>query len=333
MKKLFENWRTHIKEGPPSNQKIPPSPPAGIERLKKLAQIANLKPAGGGIEGSVNVPLSSNLTLGLKAKKSPDENFAGINIKGLFEGDDALEEDLEEFDKETLQIKSELSPDIWQEHRLNPEIRTRLLQIAEDFFNNLKLDVDILDVVFTGSLANYNWSRYSDIDLHIIIDFSDVDENEELVREYVNAKKSVWNRAHEILIKSYEVEVYVENHSDTHHSSGVYSLLQDRWLVMPPKQARDLDWENIAIKAESFIAEVESLEELYDRGLYNETVQRADELKQKIRKFRSSGLELGGEYSIENLVFKVLRRTDYIGKLMKLRVGAYDKSMSINGSP
>ena len=332
MKKLFENWRAHIKEEAPSNLQIPPPPP-GTERLKKLAQLANLKPVGGGVEGSVNIPLPSNLTLGLKGKMSPDENFAGINLKGLFEADDALEEDLEEFDKETLQTKPELSPDIWQEHRLNTEIRTRLLQIAEDFFNSLKLDVDVLDVVFTGSLANYNWSKYSDIDLHIIINFSEVDENEELVREYVNAKKSVWNRAHKILIKGYEVEVYVENHSDTHHSSGVYSILRDDWLVMPPKQTHDLDWENIAIKTESFIAEVDSLEDLYDRKLYDQVLEGTDALKQKIKKFRSSGLELGGEYSIENLVFKVLRRTDYIGKLMRLRVDAYDKSMSINGSP
>jgi hypothetical protein len=207
------------------------------------------------------------------------------------------------------------------------------MQIAEDFFGNLKLGVDVLDVVFTGSLANYNWSKYSDIDLHIIINFSEVDENVELVREYVNAKKSVWNRSHKILIKGYEVEVYVEDHSDVHHSSGVYSVLRDDWLVMPPKQTHDLDWENIAIKTESFMAGVDSLGQLYARGLYDEVVDGADVLKQKIKKFRSSGLELGGEYSIENLVFKVLRRTDYIGKLMKLRVDAYDKSMSINGSP
>tara|TARA_R100000008_G_C3564141_1_gene158084 strand:+ start:310 stop:1077 length:768 start_codon:yes stop_codon:yes gene_type:complete len=253
-------------------------------------------------------------------------------MKNMFENwRGYLEEDLDEFDKETLQTKPELSSEIWQDHQLNSEIRARLLQIAKDFFGNLKLDVDVLDVVFTGSLANYNWSKYSDIDLHIVINFSEVDENEELVREYVNAKKSVWNRSHKILIKGYEVEVYVENDSDVHHSSGVYSVLKDEWLVMPPKQTHDLDWENIAIKTESFMSEVDSLEELYDRGLHDEVVNGADVLKQKIKKFRSSGLELGGEYSIENLVFKVLRRTDYIGKLMKLRVDAYDRSMSING--
>jgi len=242
-----------------------------------------------------------------------------------------LEEDLEEFDRETLQVKPELSSDIWQEHRLNPEIRETLLKIAQDFFNGLKLEADVLDIVLTGSLANYNWSKYSDIDLHIIINFEDIDENVELVREYVNAKKSVWNRAHKILIKGYEVEVYVENHTDTHHSSGVYSILRNDWLVMPPKQTHDLDWENIAIKAESFMAEVDSLERLYNLGRHDEVVEAADKLKEKIKKFRGSGLELGGEYSIENLVFKVLRRTDYIGKLITLRTDAYDRTLSING--
>ena len=92
-------------------------------------------------------------------------------MKNLFENwREYLEEDLEDFDRDTLQSKSELTPEIWQDFRLKPEIRERLLAIAENFFNGLKLgEVSVRDIVLTGSLANYNWSKYSDIDLHIII--------------------------------------------------------------------------------------------------------------------------------------------------------------------
>ena len=42
----------------------------------------------------------------------------------------------------------------------------------------------------TGSLANYNWSSFSDVDLHIIVDFSQIDENYELVKGFFdNARR------------------------------------------------------------------------------------------------------------------------------------------------
>lgn len=254
------------------------------------------------------------------------------NWRRHIEENESLEEDLEDFDKETLEAKADLSPEIWKQHRMKPEVRERLLAIALDFFKGLKLDdVPVLDIVLTGSLANYNWSKYSDIDLHISINFSKVDENVELVRQLVNAKKSLWNKAHKILIKGYEVEVYVEDQADQHFSSGVYSLVRDDWLLMPSQQSHEIDWDSIAIKAEALIAEIDALEDLYHRARYDEVVDGTEVLKEKIIKFRKSGLELGGEYSIENLVFKVLRRTDQIGKLIKLRTHAYDKASSMNG--
>jgi len=180
-------------------------------------------------------------------------------------------------------------------------------------------------------LANYNWSKYSDIDLHIIVNFEQVNNDVELVRDFFNAKKSGWNRTHDIKIKGYEVEVYVEDPKDIHYSSGVYSLLQDDWLFMPAKQDFDLDWENITIKAEALMNEIDGLEQLHNLGRYKEVLEDSERIKNKVRKLRQSGLESGGEYSIENLVFKVLRRTDYIGRLLRLKVDAYDRSLSIDG--
>jgi len=245
---------------------------------------------------------------------------------------ESLEEDLEDFDRTTLEAKLGLNPELWRDQRINPHIRDTLLQIATDFFNGLGLEgVDVRDVVVTGSLANYNWSKYSDIDLHIIVDFKQVDENVELVRNFFNAKKSVWNRTHDIKIKGYEVEVYVEDPDDIHYSSGVYSLLRDNWLFLPARQDFDLDWENITIKAEAIMSEIDELEQLHNLGRYEEVLKYSEKIKSKIKRLRQSGLETGGEYSIENLVFKVLRRTDYIGRLLRLKVNAYDRSLSIDG--
>lgn len=243
-----------------------------------------------------------------------------------------LDEELEDFDKSSLEVKNSLNPDIWDGKRLHPEIRERLLRIAFDFFEGLRLgDVTVYDIVFTGSLANYNWSSYSDVDLHIIIDFREVNEDVELVRSFLNAKKGNWNRIHDIRIKGFEAEVYVENVADTHISSGVYSIVQDKWLMLPPREKPEISWEDIAVKAEAIIAEIEEVEAMYSEGYYEEAIVNADRLKDKIKKFRKAGLESGGEYSIENLAFKVLRRTDYIGRLMRVKNDAYDKALSING--
>jgi hypothetical protein len=254
-------------------------------------------------------------------------------MKPLFENwRGFLEEDLKNFERETLEAQHELNPELWREERINPQIREVLLQIATDFFDGLGLeDIDVLDIVVTGSLANYNWSKYSDIDLHIIVDFNQVDENIELVRKFFNARKSVWNRTHDIRIKGYEVEVYVEDQSDTHYSSGVYSLLKDGWLILPARQQFDLDWESITIKAEAVMSEIDELEKLHNLGYYEEVLENSERIKNKIKKLRQSGLESGGEYSIENLAFKVLRRTDYIGRLLRLKVNAYDRSLSVDG--
>ncbi len=67
------------------------------------------------------------------------------------------------------------------------------------------------DLRFTGSLANYNWSKYSDIDLHIVVDFSKIDENTELVKDFLMRPGWRWNELHDITIYGHEVEIYVEN--------------------------------------------------------------------------------------------------------------------------
>lgn len=117
-----------------------------------------------------------------------------------------------------------------------------LLLIVENFIDSLPVEIKDYDVVLTGSIANYNWSKYSDIDLHIQTEFSKIDEDEELVRSYFNSVTAMWNLRHAIKIKGYEVEIYVENMGEEHVSSGVYSLVSEQWIVQPVKeQSHEID--------------------------------------------------------------------------------------------
>ena len=185
-------------------------------------------------------------------------------------------------------------------------------------------------MTFTGSLANYNYSPFSDVDLHVLFDFSDINEDEELVREYFQAAKSVWNFMHDIRMKGYEVEIYGQHSADPHVASGLYSVLNDEWIVKPRPEDPQIDFRDIELKAKALEHQIDDVVELYEEGKYEEAIERADRLKAKIRKLRQTGLDDVGEYSVENLAFKTLRRNGYLGKLSNAKNDAYDKMMSID---
>jgi predicted nucleotidyltransferase len=235
--------------------------------------------------------------------------------------------------QDILQINSTLNPNIWKNNELDPEVSEQLIKIARDFFEDLSLEgIEIEDITFTGSLANYNWTKYSDIDLHIIVDFSKIDENYDLVREYFNAKTSLWNKMHQIMINDFEIELYVQDISEKHHSTGVYSIMNNEWIATPQKVSPKVDTDMVKRKISSFIDMIERVEDSYEEQDYKEAYERAINLASRIKKYRKSGLEDKGEYSTENLVFKYLRNKEFIKKLYDTRNSSYDKMMSIIGN-
>ena len=217
-------------------------------------------------------------------------------------------------------LQDELNPEIWDEpsegeYKLKPEIRKRLLKVAELFIDYLDVDFFIHDVLFVGSLVGYNWSEFSDFDIHVIMDFKEGGDKEELYRELFRLKKTVFNSAHDIRIKGYETELYVEDINETNASTGVYSLINDSWEKTPEKENFTVDEKKIIKKAEG-----EDLEDAI------ETVKK---YREKLRKYRTCGLKKEGEFSYENLVFKYLRRNGYISKLEDFKNKIADKKLSL----
>jgi hypothetical protein len=224
-----------------------------------------------------------------------------------------------------------LNESLWDdEDQLRSEVKEKLLEIARQFISKTQgADAEIKDITFTGSLANYNYSMLSDIDLHILIDFEELNDDVGLVRDYFNAVKALWNYLHDIRIKGYEVEVYVQNATEPHVSSGVYSIMNDEWIKKPESKEVDIDNELIAKKAESLMDQIDRALEIMEKGKHQEAHDRAIKIRKKIKKFRQAGLEGEGEYSVENLAFKTLRNNGYLGKLSHLKRDAYDKMMSL----
>jgi predicted nucleotidyltransferase len=216
-----------------------------------------------------------------------------------------------------------LNPNIWDNFKLKPEIKEKLLQIGKDFYADTETDAPLKDVLFVGSLANYNWSDTSDFDVHVVIDFKDVDENVELVEKLVNALKSKWNDEHDIHLKGHNVEVYIQDVTKENRSTGVYSLMQDKWLSEPQKENIEIDKEKIQEKYNDFVRKINS-------ALKSQDIDKLKSIIKDVYDMRQAGLDKSGELSTENLVFKILRNRNYIEKLKQEIINLYDKKQSLN---
>lgn len=201
-------------------------------------------------------------------------------------------------------VNKELNPKIWQGGRLDGKVRLKLLEIARAFVDFVGIDLDVEDYTITGSNANYTWTNYSDLDLHVIITGTPSDEQ----RELFTAKKALWGEQHNITIKSLPVECYVQGSDEPHHSTGVFSLLDNKWLVEPKKVKPSIDDAAIEAKKDAILSVIE-------HALLSKDLEKLRSVKDKITKMRKAGLERAGEWSVENLVFKILRNLGLIDEI------------------
>ena len=228
----------------------------------------------------------------------------------------------------SFHIKDELNTKVWDdETTMNREVREQLLQIANDFYTQTDIGVDINDIILTGSLANYNWSeKYSDYDIHILIDFNDVSDDVELVKKFVDGARKIWNDNYDLKIAGYEVEVYIQDLEEPHKSTGIYSIKDDKWLVKPMKIDFELDEEAVKDKARSVMMRISDLEEEVGEVNHEKFIEKVNKVWEKVKNFRKSGLaEESGEFSVGNLVFKLLRRNGYITKIIDMKKESYEK--------
>ena len=235
-------------------------------------------------------------------------------------------------------VRDKLNPEIWliskKESKMKPEIRERLLDIANQFVEFLDVPVFVDDIIMTGSLANYNWSNYSDVDLHIIVDFTQFPKEQiELFQKLFTLKKILFNTNHNITIKNFEVELYAQDEKEIHTSSGVYSVLFDEWITKPEKINVKIDNKVLMNKVKSWTEKIdEVIEDAEEGNDLEKSKDIIDKLKKKLKDYRGEGLSGDGEFSYENLVFKFLRRNGYIEKLYNFEDKLIDKSLSLENS-
>lgn len=205
------------------------------------------------------------------------------------------------FEGKVVTVNSKLNPKIWEDGELKPEVVSKLKDIARAFEDFIGIDIRVIDYTITGSNANYTWTDYSDLDLHLIIPGTPTDEQ----RELFNAKKALWSEQHDITIKGLPVECYVQGKDEPHHSTGVYSISKGKWLVEPKKVKPKTDDASVEAKKDAIMHDIEL-------ALLSKDLVKLRTVKDKITQMRKAGLERAGEWSVENLVFKILRNLGII---------------------
>jgi predicted nucleotidyltransferase len=229
----------------------------------------------------------------------------------------------------SFKLHKKLCPDVWDEAgEMKAEVRENLMKLADDTFEALELDVKYDNVVLTGSLANLNYSKYSDFDLHIVLDFSKVDKNVELVRKYFNEYRTNWNHNHDVKINGYDVEIYLQDINEEHVASGLFSLLNNEWMVKPSKFETKVDEQAVKTKSEELMTQVDALEKDFDEMDYDTFTKRVAKVWDKLMKGRKESLSEDGEMGTGNVVFKLLRRNGTIERIIDMKVKAYDREFS-----
>ena len=236
---------------------------------------------------------------------------------------------------DSFKLQKQLYPKIWSEpgDKMNPKVRNNLLEIANEFISSFGIDVIISDLIVVGSIANYNWSKYSDVDLHILVDYNQFQNNiKELYVDFFDLKKVIFNQKRDIKFFGFDVELFVEDENDlTSVSGGIYSILSDEWLSKPNKN--DFKTPNLNLvkqKSKQWMRIIDSTLKNIEDESPEEIKKCIKKYKEKLKKYRKSGLDKGGEMGLENLVFKVLRRNGYIEKLYDYPIKLMDKQLSLN---
>jgi predicted nucleotidyltransferase len=218
-----------------------------------------------------------------------------------------------------------LNKKIWDNGKLKPDIKEKLIIIKNKVLSDLKktteLDIELDQLLFTGSLASYRWRSSSDVDLHIIIKINN-DFFLELIKEFFEMYSKNFNEKYDIFIKSYKVEINVKTDEKILDDKGIYNILDDTWIQKPSKPKKEFDDNDVVDLAVYYQDRIDDLINI------DASLREIDHLRKEIKSLRTSGLSEDGEYSTGNMVFKELRHSGYLNKLFQIKLEKENETLS-----
>ena len=225
----------------------------------------------------------------------------------------------------TLEYHDTLNPKIWDGDQLKPEVQAKLLQIAQKWAAFAKIpDFAVTDIILVGGNANYNWTKFSDLDLHLVVNREDMPDCPDLLDDYLQNKKQLWALVHDITVYGHDVELYAQDRETPYpKKQGVYSIKDKTWIAQPKHEAVDF-------RGPALLAKVKQYTEIiYTMNSTNAEDESFSKLKEKFKNMRSSGLKKIGEFSMENLIFKELRNRGVIDRMTQYLQSRLDQKLSL----
>lgn len=229
--------------------------------------------------------------------------------------DEYINEELKDFDTSLIKFNEELNPHLFTNEKLKPEVRKILIRIFNYFMTLIEDNVIFDSVILTGSIVNYNYTKNSDIDLHILINKKDYDSIKDYDKIYqlLTTKSKLWNYDHQNLrLYGHNIEIYIQEYDEPHRSTGIYDIISDEWIVKPNKQSKDIDKEYLKKEIDYIINKIENI-------LKTDNLSKLEKFIDDLKSYRKKGLSSEGEYSYENIIYKYIKYLGYLQKLSDLK--------------
>lgn len=232
--------------------------------------------------------------------------------------------------RESIEVHETLNPLLWNsDNTLKTDIGEALQAIVLQYIDDSEVlkESDIIDIELLGSNASYNYTKDSDLDLHIVVNMEAISSDPTLVQIACNAEKSIFNKAYNITVKGVDVELYVEDVNAATASNGIYSLTKNEWIRFPirmdiPDLTNNPDY-NVLLGEW-----VKAAKDILNNSSSSSEITR---FINEIYNLRRLSIMTEGEYGIGNLVFKEVRNRGLLQQLKDMLNLMSSRELSLEG--
>lgn len=231
---------------------------------------------------------------------------------------------------------NELSKIIWKKKDdgwdLDSKVRLKLISKAKKFykeFAEILEDRSIRDIQISGPFASFSPTKNSEIDVHVILDLSNISGDSKKLQHTIKSIKFLWNLKNDFSVRGIPVDFFITDFRDVHDNSPLYSLNKSKWIIKPDLED-DIDQRDVDRKFDDLSAEID---EIHSKLLSKNYIpkdakslyKRCISIKNKIYKIRKDSLNDKKGESINSHVFKKLKKSGYIDKLIDTLSKSYSK--------
>lgn len=235
---------------------------------------------------------------------------------------------------EAIEKHETLNPKLFtKDEELKERVRKKMLEIVDEFLANLKeqnIEIKVNDILMVGSNASYNYTKDSDIDLHIMTDSKGIKYSAEVADALYSAYRSLFNKNLDISLYDIPLELYVETEkTPKNNSNGVYSVKKDKWVKKPiPENIPEYDKDALKELVDKWEKKCKELLDKIAADKLDDEKQVVKLIEDIYEKLRKTGVAKS-EYAIENLAFKELRNKGYLDKLKHSKHELISKRLSL----